>query len=54
VGQYLPKFGGVIVVTARKEKRPATLTRAGWRELSKRLQGQAEIGSARDIVRRDT
>lgn len=54
MGQYLPKLGGVIVVTARKEKRPATLTPAGWRELSKRLQGQAEIGSTRDIVRRDT
>ncbi|HSG62064.1 MAG TPA: methyltransferase domain-containing protein [Pseudomonadales bacterium] len=53
MGQYLPKLGGIIVVTARKEKRPATLSRAGWRELSSRLQGSTEVGSARDIARRE-
>lgn len=54
MGQYLPTLGGVIVVTARKEKRPATLNRAGWREFSNRLQGSTEVGSARDIARRES
>jgi len=53
VGQYLPSLGGAIVVTARKEKHPANLTRAGWRELSKRLQSNTNVSSARDVARRE-
>lgn len=54
VGQYLPKLGGIIVVTARKEKRPATLSRTGWQDISSRLKSNTEVSPTRDIARRDS
>jgi len=50
IGQYLPRMGGSIVVTARKEKHSMTLTSDSWNMLSRRLKSSADLGSAREVV----
>jgi SAM-dependent methyltransferase len=50
VGQYLPRVGGSIIVTARKEKKTMTLTGEAWSLLSRQLKPGADVGSARKVV----
>lgn len=50
MGQYLPRLGGSMVVTARKEKHSMTLKKDTWGAISNSLKPRAEIGTTREVA----